>query len=324
MKNHKYLVTGVAGFIGFHLTKALLEKGKTVIGIDNLNDYYDVSLKYARLKVLDKYSDFQFIRMDIADKNAMNELFKQHSFDIVCNFAAQAGIMYSTINPNAFIQSNIIGFVNVLDCCKERHCKLIYVSSSSVYGNNKKMPFSETDPITAPKNLYAKTKIVNEYLAQIYSEHFNLQTIGLRLFSVYGTFRRPDMAYMFFTKAIINHLPINIYGDSTMKRDYTFVGDVVTAIEKIIDYHSENKANNEIFNIGSSKPVSLLELIEKLENQLGIKAIKNFLPKRSEEMEITYADVTRLVDTIKYKPNTSIDEGVEKFVEWYKTFVNNF
>ena len=314
----KYLVTGVAGFIGFHLTKMLLEKGETVIGIDNMNDYYDVRLKYERLNKISEYTDFQFIRMDIADRISLCELFKKNNFDFVCNFAAQAGIMYSTINPDAFIHSNITGFCNVLDCCKEHNAKLIYASSSSVYGDNKKLPFSETDTVATPKNLYAKTKIANEYFAQIYNEHFNLQTIGLRLFSVYGTFGRPDMAYMIFAKAIANYLPVNIYGDGTMKRDYTFIDDGVAAIVKIIDYHSENKSNNEIYNIGSSNPVSLLELIEKLEKQFGIQAVKNFLSVRSEEIETTYADVSKLYETIKYKPQTSIDKGIEKFVRWYK------
>lgn len=318
----KYLITGVAGFIGFHFSKRLLEKGETVVGIDNLNDYYDVHLKYARLKVVEIYPNFRFLKIDITDKTAMNELFNQHSFDIVCNFAAQAGIMYSTINPDAYINSNITGFLNILDCCKKHDCKLIYASSSSVYGDNKKLPFSESDPLTMPKNLYAKTKIQNEQLAWIYSDHFGLQAIGLRLFSVYGTFGRPDMAYMLFIKAILNHLPINIYGNGTAKRDYTFVADVVFAIEKIIDYSFENQCVNEIFNIGSANPVSLLELIEKLENQLKIKAIKNFLPIRTEEIETTFSDCSKLEEFIGYKPNTPINKGLGEFVKWHKEYFN--
>lgn len=316
----KYLITGVAGFIGFHLSKSLLEKGVTVIGIDNLNDYYDVSLKYARLKELEKYPNFQFIKIDIANKSIVSELFENENFDIVCNFAAQAGIMYSTVNPDAFIHSNIVGFINVLECCKEHNCKLIYASSSSVYGDNQKLPFSESDTLKIPKNLYAKTKINNEYLAQIYSEHFGLQTIGLRLFSVYGAFGRPDMAYMIFTKSIIKYLPINIYGDGTMKRDYTFIDDVVMVIEKIIYYHSENKANNEIYNIGSSNPISLLELIEILEKQIGIKSIKNFLPKRTEEIDTTFSDIAKLEKVIGYKPETDIERGITEVVKWYKKY----
>ncbi|MDR1792656.1 MAG: GDP-mannose 4,6-dehydratase [Bacteroidales bacterium] len=323
LKIIRYLITGAAGFIGFHLAKRLLEKGNAVIGIDNLNDYYDARLKYARLQELEQYPDFQFVKMDIADKCAMNELFAQNHFDIVCNFAAQAGVTYSTVNPNAYIHSNIIGFINVLECCKEHNCKLIYASSSSVYGDNKKLPFAEADPIAMPKNLYAKTKINNEYLVQMYSDHFGLQTICLRLFSVYGTFGRPDMGYMIFIKSILNHLPLNIYGDGTMKRDYTYIDDVVTAIQKIISYHSVNKANNEIYNIGSSNPVSLVELIEKLENQLGTKAIKNFLPKRPEEIGTTYADVSKLKKVIGYKPNTSIDDGIKKVVGWWKLIIDN-
>jgi UDP-glucuronate 4-epimerase len=329
----KYLVTGAAGFIGFHLSKILLEKGETVVGIDNLNDYYDVHLKYARLNELgveqtdfeynravksSKYSDFQFVKVDIADKNTLNGLFESNEFDFVCNFAAQAGIMYSTLNPDAYIHSNIKGFLNILDCCKNHNCKLIYASSSSVYGNNLKLPFLETDEIKTPKNLYAKTKIQNEQLAQIYSDHFGLQAVGLRLFSVYGAFGRPDMAYIIFTQSILNHLPINIYGNGTMKRDYTYVSDVVIAIEKIIAYSVENKLYNDIFNIGNSNPVSLLELVEKLENQLNIKAIRNYLPMRAEEIETTFADVSKLFNSIGYKPETNIDEGLSKFVKWCK------
>jgi UDP-glucuronate 4-epimerase len=327
----KYLVTGAAGFIGFHLTKRLLKKGETVVGIDNLNNYYDVRLKHARLNELGivqtefgynkivastKFSNFQFIKIDIADKTTLSKLFENESFDIVFNFAAQAGIMYSTINPNAYIQSNIVGFITVLECCKEHKSKLIYASSSSVYGNNAKVPFSETDSVTVPKNLYAKTKIQNEQLAQIYSDHFGLQAIGLRLFSVYGTFGRPDMGYMIFTKAFLNKQPINIYGNA--KRDYTFVEDAVTAILKLKDYYTDRQANNNIFNVGSENPISLLELIEKFETELDTNAIKNFLPARAEEIESTFADCSKLKNCIDYKLDTSLDKGISEFVQWYK------
>ena len=331
----KYLVTGIAGFIGFHLTKRLLEKGETVVGIDNLNDYYDVRLKYIRLKELgiehtdfdynntfqsNKFPTFQFIKIDIADNTTLKELFKHYNFDIVCNLAAQAGVIYSTINPDAYIHSNILGFINILECCKETDTKLIYASSSSVYGDNSNLPFSETDTITMPKNLYAKTKINNEYLAQMYSDHFELQTIGLRFFSVYGTFGRPDMVMWIFTNAMLNHLPITIYGDGSMKRDYTYVADVIMAIEKITDYFIDNKSHNEIFNIGNSNPVSLLELVEKLENQLGIKSIKTFLPIRPEETLITWADVSKIKNITGYSPQTTIEKGILEFICWYKTF----
>jgi UDP-glucuronate 4-epimerase len=334
----KYLVTGAAGFIGFHLVKRLLQMNETVVGIDNLNDYYDVRLKYTRLNELgieqiefeynkivlsSKYTNFQFTKIDIADKTTIGKLFQQDNFDIVCNLAAQAGVMYSIVNPNVFIHSNIVGFINILKCCKEHNAKLIYASSSSVYGNNKKLPFAETDTITTPKNLYAKTKIQNEQLAQIYSDHFGLQTIGLRLFSVYGTFGRPDMAYMIFAKSILNRLPVNIYGNGSMKRDYTYVDDVITAIEKIIAYSIENKLYNEIFNIGNSNSVSLLELIEELENQLDIKAIKNFLPMRPEEIQTTCADVSKTFQTTGYKPKTGIDEGIYNIIKWLKNSMCN-
>ena len=325
----KYLITGAAGFIGFHLAKRLLENNAIVVGIDNLNDYYDIQLKYKRLHELgivesefeynksvqsQKYVNFIFLKIDIADKSILSELFKNNVFDMVLNFAAQAGIMYSTINPNAFIHSNITGFLNVLECCEEHNVTLIYASSSSVYGNNRKLPFSETDTINEPKNLYAKTKIINEYLAKMYSEHFNTRTIGLRLFSIYGTFGRPDMAYMLFAKAILNSSPINVYGDGTTKRDYTFIDDLTTAIEKIIAYSFKSNTKNEIFNIGSSNPISLLELIKVLENQLGIKAIKKFLPQRHEEIDTTFADCSKLEKCINYKPNTSIDYGIREFL----------
>ncbi|GHV58312.1 NAD-dependent epimerase [Bacteroidia bacterium] len=299
-----------------------MENGETVVGIDNLNDYYDVRLKCARLKQLETFPDFQFIKIDIADKTALNELFEKNLFSLVCNLAAQAGVMYSVINPNAYIHSNISGFLNILECCKEHRCKLIYASSGSVYGGNTKLPFSETDTLLMPRNLYAKTKINNEYLAQIYSEYFDLEAIGVRFFSVYGAFGRPDMAYMLFTKWILNGLAVTIYGNGHSKRDYTFIDDVIAAIEKIIDYLSENKSNNEIFNIGNSVPVSLLQLLESLEKELGIKAVKNFLPARSQEIEITFADTAKLEKMINYKPQTSFDCGIKKFVEWYQSDEN--
>jgi len=331
----KYLVTGTAGFIGFHLTKRLLEIGETVVGIDNLNDYYDVRIKHARLKELgifeiefeynkivksQKYTNFKFAKIDITEKTTISKHFENESFDIVCNFAAQAGIMYSTINPEAYKQSNIIGFQNIIDCCKEHKCKLIYASSSSVYGENAKIPFSENDTISTPKNYYAETKIFNEQLAEKYSKEFEIETIGLRLFSVYGTFGRPDMAYMIFAKSILNNQSINIYGDGSMKRDLTFVEDVVTTIEKLIAYSAEHKLYNEIFNIGSTNPIPVLELIEFLENLLETKAIRNYLPQRYEEIQTTFADTSKLENFINYKPNSPFDKGLKKFVEWYKQF----
>lgn len=333
----KYLVTGVAGFIGFHLAKKLLEMNFNVVGIDNINDYYDVNLKFNRLNELgvqktnfiygksyfsSKFKDFKFIKIDIADKKALSEIFKTENFDFVLNFAAQAGVMYSKENPDAYIHSNILGFINILECCKKQKSKLIYASSSSVYGGNTNMPFSENDEINSPKNLYAKTKIQNEYLAQIYSDYFNLQTIGLRMFSVYGPFGRPDMVCMLFAKAIKNRESIKIYGDGSAKRDYTFVEDVVNSIVKLMNFYNVKQANNEIFNIGSQRPVELSELIKKLEVELGAEAIKDFLPPRPEEIDMTFADTTKLEKTINYKPNTLFEVGLNKFVEWFKKFEN--
>jgi len=312
------LITGVAGFIGFHLAKRLLENGETIIGIDNLNDYYDVNLKLARLKELEKYPKFQFVKIDIADKFALNEIFEKHHFDIVINLAAQAGIIYSTVNPYAYIHSNIIGFVNILECCRENKTKLIYASSSSVYGDNKKMPFSETDKIETPKNLYAKTKIENEVLAKIYSEHFDMQIIGLRFFSVYGSWGRPDMAYMIFADKISKGLPIDIFGNEKMKRDFTHVSDIATAVEKTLN--SENLNKSDIFNVGNSTPISILEVVKFLEKYLQKKAIINFQPLRHEEIIETFADCSKLENTINFKPKTYIENGIEEFVKWYKDY----
>jgi UDP-glucuronate 4-epimerase len=314
----KYLITGVAGFIGFHLAKRLLENGKTIIGIDNLNDYYDVKLKLARLKELEKYSKFQFDRIDIADKPTLNNIFQNNDFDMVFNLAGQAGVRYSTINPEAFILSNIVGFVNLLECCRFHNVRLIYASSSSVYGDNQKMPFSENDKIETPKNLYAKTKIENEVLANIYSKHFDLQIIGLRFFSVYGTWGRPDMAYMIFADKISKGLPIDVFGNGKMKRDFTHVSDVVTAIEKISNTANINKS--DIFNIGNSTPISILEIVKLLEKHLQKKAIINFQPLRPEEIIETFADCSKLENTINFKPKTYLESGIDEFVKWYKDY----
>jgi len=329
----KYLITGSAGFIGFHITKSLLDKNEIIVGIDNLNDYYDVRLKYARLKELgieqvdiqynkiihsSKYPNFQFIRIDIIDQVSLNDIFERHSFNVVCHFAAQAGVRYSTINPKAFIQSNIIGFINIMECCIQFNIPtFIYASSSNVYGDNIKLPFSENDLILNPKNLYAKTKITNENLAEIYSSHFQISTIGLRLFSVYGTWGRPDMAMMIFTNALLAGLPITVYGNGNMERDFTYVQDVVICIEKIIAYSLTKQCFNEIYNIGSSSPIKLTYLISKLEQYFNLSAKLLFSPMLPEEIQTTHADISKLVETIGYKPKTSFDDGIIEFVKWY-------
>jgi UDP-glucuronate 4-epimerase len=316
----KYLITGVAGFIGFHLTKALLEKGETVVGIDNMNRYYDIRLKYARLNEISKYPNFLFIKADIADKVSLKKIFRQNNFDIVCNLAAQASVTYSTINPDAYIHSNILGFINILECCRDYKTRLIYASSSSVYGDNKKLPFSETDLIITPKSLYAKTKLENENLAEMYSSHFGLQAVGLRFFSVYGTWGRPDMVMWIFTKSILEDIPLQVHGNGEMERDFTFVGDVVECILKIIDCISQNRQLHSMYNIASANPINLIDLISKLEKNLNKKAIKIFQPMKPEEVKSTCSDISRLFETICYKPQTHIDMGIKIFIEWYRDY----
>jgi UDP-glucuronate 4-epimerase len=334
----KYLVTGSAGFVGFHLTKALLEKGESIVGLDNANDYYDVNLKYARLKELgiepshidyntiiqsSKYLNFQFIKLDIEDKSNLFELYKIHSFDFVFNLAGQAGVTYSTINPQAYVQSNIIGFLNILECCKIFNVRLIYASSSSVYGDNEKLPFSENDLVIHPKNLYAKSKILNEYLAGIYIDHFNIQAIGLRFFSIYGAWGRPDMAIWIFTKAILSNTPIPVYGNGYMERDFTFVGDVVKCILRIVECSLSNKPLKRIYNIGASNPIKLLDLIHMLEHYFHRKANVMLLPMRSEDIQRTHADVTNLCIDIGYVPNSAFEEKLHEFTQWYIDYITD-
>lgn len=334
----KYLITGAAGFIGFHLARRILNRGDEVLGIDNLNDYYDVNLKKYRLQNLGikeanfiykkaylskTFTKFSFIKIDIADKVAIAELFAIHKFDMVLNFAAQAGVIYSKENPDAYIHSNIYGFINILEGAKKHNCKLVYASSSSVYGATDKIPFCETNKLKEPKNLYAKTKIHNEELAQIYWDYMGLQSIGLRMFSVYGAFGRPDMVSMIFAEAMQKQKAITIYGDGNAKRDYTFVDDVVTAIVKLMEFYADKEAQNAIFNIGSENPVSLSQLIEKLEAGLKIKALKSFLPPRPEEIDTTFADTSKLQKTINYKPETTFDKGMSKFLSWHSSYHQN-
>ena len=312
----KYLITGVAGFIGFHLAEHFLRKGIQIVGIDNLNDYYDVNLKKNRLCILQKHTNFSFANIDITDGSSIDNIFSRHSFDFVFHFAAQAGVRYSAVNPKVFVQSNIVGFAHILDCCNTYGSKLLYASSSSVYGNGTPVPFSENSIKTNSNNLYAKTKIENENLVELYSKHLNLDAIGVRLFSVYGSYGRPDMAYMSFANSIIHNKSIKIYGKGQMQRDYTYIGDVIMSIDKLVEYYSAKNAKNEIYNIGASCPISTLNLIDKLEMLLGKTVPKVFADNQGEEMLITYADSTKLEKAIMYKPNTSIDEGLAIFIDW--------
>ncbi|CAM3565802.1 NAD-dependent epimerase [Psychrobacter glaciei] len=333
----KVLVTGAAGFIGFHLIKALLEielpnSNNCIVGIDNINDYYDVSLKEDRLKLLNEISEpeyFTFIKLDLADREAMSDLFSTYQFDIVINLGAQAGVRYSIENPNAYIDSNVVGFVNILEGCRHHDIKhLIYASSSSVYGMNIKQPFTTADCVDFPISLYAATKKSNELMAHSYSHLYNIPTTGLRFFTVYGPYGRPDMAYFSFTKKILAGEPINVFNNGDMQRDFTYIDDIVKGIIRIMDkapspqYSTITTATApyKIYNIGNNQPVTLRRFITAIENACGKKAQENLLPMQAGDVPITYADIDELVDDIDFKPDTSIEDGITKFVEWYKQY----
>ena len=337
IKESKVLVTGAAGFVGFHLSKLLLKKGNQVIGIDNLNDYYDVSLKEGRLEILSNENNFTFIKMDLKDKADIDELFKTQKFDIVINLAAQAGVRYSITNPSAYVDSNLIGFMNVLEACRHNPVKhLLYASSSSVYGGNKTAPFSVDHNVDHPVSLYAATKKSNELMAHTYSHLYGIPTTGLRFFTVYGPWGRPDMAYFSFANNIMTGKTINVFNHGKMERDFTYVDDIVEGIEKLIssvpesnsdwdetkDSISTSFAPYQIFNIGNSNPVPLEKFITVLEEKLGKKAVKNYMDMQPGDVVRTNADVSELEEAIGYKPSTSIEEGIEKFVIWYKEFYN--
>ena len=329
----KILVTGSAGFIGFHLTKGLLESGFDVLGIDNLNDYYDPQLKLDRLENLNAFvseknlqHSYQFTKLDISDEYALKDLFNQHDFDIVVNLAAQAGVRYSLENPNAYIVSNLVGYANILECCRHASIKhFIFASSSSVYGMNTKQPFSTSDNTDFPISLYAATKKSNELLAYSYSHLFQLPCTGLRFFTVYGPYGRPDMAYYSFTKAIHEGRSIDIFNHGDMKRDFTYIDDIVDGILKVvqkvprpIERASTNAvAPFRVFNIGNNNPVPLSRFIGAIEAAMSKPAVKNMLPMQSGDVPVTYADIDDLVDEYGFHPSTSIEQGISKFVEWY-------
>ncbi len=316
-----YLVTGAAGFIGFFLSKALLDKGEQVIGLDNLNDYYEVSLKESRLAVLKKYENFQFYRADLADKEAVFAIFKQHLPAVVVNLAAQAGVRYSIENPDAYISSNIEGFFHILEACRHYPVEhLVFASSSSVYGGNKKVPFSTEDQVDKPVSLYAATKKSNELMAYAYSKLYGIPLTGLRFFTVYGPMGRPDMAYFKFAKKIMAGEPIQIYNHGDMRRDFTYIDDIVAGIEKILCHppgKDENGAAYKIYNIGNNKPEKLMDYISVLERCLGKEAKKEFLPMQPGDVYETYADVTDLMHDFDFKPSTTIEEGLSRFAEWF-------
>lgn len=330
----KFLVTGAAGFIGFYVSKRFLAAGHQVVGIDNLNDYYDVNLKQARLDLL-KHDNFSFYKIDLADREKMAALFADERFERVINLAAQAGVRYSLENPNAYADANLIGFLNILEGCRHNNVQhLLYASSSSVYGMNRKMPFSTDDSVDHPVSLYAATKKANELMAHTYSHLYSLPTTGLRFFTVYGPWGRPDMALFKFTKAMLEGKSIDVYNFGKMKRDFTYIDDIAEAIIRLQDVIPEkdphwavetgspatSSAPYRVYNIGNSSPVELMDYINALEEALGIEANKNMMPLQPGDVLETSADTKALYDVIGFKPETSVKEGVKNFVEWYRNF----
>ncbi len=333
----KILVTGAAGFIGFHLSERLLAEGHTVVGIDNINDYYDVNLKYARLKELgierenaevfykeaigSTNENFKFIRLNLEDKEELFQLFASENFDVVCNLAAQAGVRYSIENPDVYIQSNIVGFLNILECCRHQKIKhLVYASSSSVYGANEEVPFSEDDMVDNPVSLYAATKKSNELMAHTYSHLYKIPTTGLRFFTVYGPWGRPDMAPILFADAISNNRPIKVFNNGDMERDFTFIDDIVEGIKRVIEKPIIDRSLYKIYNIGNNNSVNLLDFITHIEGSLGVKAIKEMMPMQMGDVKKTWANVDGLIRDYEYKPKVKVKDGAKKFVEWYVLF----
>lgn len=329
----KILITGTAGFIGFHLAKYLLDRGDEVVGLDNVNDYYSQKLKYTRLSESGieeekiqygkcvqstKYPKYQFVKINLEDRATLEQLFKDEIFDKVCNLAAQAGVRYSIENPHAYIQSNIVGFMNILECCRHHKIQhLVYASSSSVYGNSDKVPFSEDDRVDYPVSLYAATKKSNELMAHTYSHLYQLPTTGLRFFTVYGPWGRPDMAPMLFADAITNDKPIRIFNNGEMERDFTYIDDIIEGIIGILDQIPDHRPVYQVLNIGNGSPVNLMSFIEIMENVLGKKAEKIFMPMQAGDMVRTWADTSRFEEITKYKSKTKIEEGVRKFATWF-------
>ncbi len=355
----KILVTGSAGFIGFHLAKKLLERGDTVIGIDNINDYYDVNLKHARLEDTGifhdaeqwhtsvqsgKYPNYTFIRMNLEDQTELNKLFETEKFDTVCNMAAQAGVRYSLENPHAYINSNIVGFLNILEACRNNNIQhLVYASSSSVYGNSAKMPLSVDDTVDNPISLYAATKKSNELMAHTYSHLFNIPTTGLRFFTVYGPWGRPDMAPILFTNAITKGEPIKVFNNGNLERDFTYIDDIIEGVTRVLDSNSLEsfpslnkegwpkdgvvKTSNQqptapyaIHNIGNGNPVKLMDFIKTIESAIGKKAEKQMLPMQPGDVYKTFADVSTLKKQFGYTPTTALKDGIGEFIKWYKTY----
>ncbi len=348
----KILVTGTAGFIGFHLSNQLLQRGDEVVGLDSINDYYDLKVKYGRLGYAgidqekirynslvqsSKHRNYRFVQLQLEDTDSLDKLFQREKFDSVVNLAAQAGVRYSLENPRAYIDSNIIGFTNILEACRHNNVgHLSYASSSSVYGLNETMPFSVHHNVDHPISLYAASKKSNELMAHTYSHLFGLPTTGLRFFTVYGPWGRPDMALFLFTKAILNGEPINIFNNGMMSRDFTYVDDIVEGVIRVNDnpptgneqWSGKNpdpgssKAPYLVYNIGNNSPVKLMDFVNTIEKCLGMKAEKNYMPMQAGDVVATYADVQDLIDNLGYKPNTSLEYGVGEFIKWYREFYN--
>ena len=335
-QSSQVLVTGAAGFIGFHTAKRLLEQGRSVVGIDNLNDYYDPALKHARLKELRGFSSFQFDKLDLADGDGMRQLFAQHQFPYVVHLAAQAGVRYSLVNPHAYTSANLVGFVNVLEGCRavgSRH--LLYASSSSVYGANTSLPFRTSDNVDHPVSLYGATKKANEVMAHSYAHLFGLPTSGLRFFTVYGPWGRPDMAMWLFADAIRSGRPIKLFNHGHMRRDFTYVDDIVEAMVRLLDRPATanpdwsgaapdtatSNAPWRVYNIGNNDPVEVTEVVRLLEEALGRKAERELLPMQPGDVPATYADVTALEEAVDFKPRTAIDDGIRRFISWYTDYM---
>ena len=312
-----YLVTGAAGFIGFHVSRALLERGDRVLGLDNLNDYYDVSLKEARLRLLQETERFTFYREDLANREGLAKVFGQNRIQVVCNMAAQAGVRYSLVNPFAYQSSNLEGFLNIIHLSQEHHVEnFVYASSSSVYGNNKKVPFSVQDRVDNPISLYAATKKANELVAHTYSHIYGLPCSGLRFFTVYGPWGRPDMALFIFTKAITRNQPIEVYNFGKMRRDFTYIDDIVQGVLASMD----RPVPYALYNLGNSRAVDLLYFIECIEKELGKKAEKKMLPMQPGDVVETYADISESERDLGFQPTTRIEEGIASFISWYRSF----
>ena len=334
----KILVTGAAGFIGFHTCLKLVKQGHEVYGIDNINDYYDPKLKFDRLNELGfnqaetklfknqvqsaKFKHLRFSRIDLVDNESIENLFKQELFEVVCNLAAQAGVRYSIKKPKAYIDSNISGFLNILEGCRNHKVKhLVYASSSSVYGENKKVPFEISDNVDHPISLYAATKKSNELMTHTYGHLYGFKTTGLRFFTVYGAWGRPDMAYYLFAKAIFNDKPIKVFNNGKMERDFTYIDDIVNGVTKVIEKNVDSREHYKIYNIGNNKTESLHDFITTIEQAIGKTAIKEMYPMQQGDVPKTFADISEIIKDFGYRPNTSINKGLKEFIKWYKNYI---